>query len=181
MMSIRPLLRASALLVCAAAGSCSTGSFDYQPNPIGGGGGGPAVGSYGDPVLDRPLTGCALPAFARAGDFETGFFAPRCGRGVVCHANPLYPPNLKDPAAYLRLVDRTVAYPKTMCDATRDKYIDRAAGPEGSFLVAKARDVPPRCPSGTSGGLPMPFDGIDRATPDEVTCLVAYIKAVTQK
>jgi hypothetical protein len=159
--------------------SCS-GALDYQsggpaPDQL------PTVASYGDPVLDRKLTECPLPAFARAGDFETGFLAPRCGRGVVCHANPLYPPNLKAPAAYLRLVDINVAYGKTSCDVARDKYIDRAAGPDGSFLVAKARDVPPKCPSGAVGGLPMPFDGMNPATRDEVACMISYIKAVIEK
>jgi hypothetical protein len=159
--------------------SCNTGAFDYQPiGPTEGVG--PAVASYGDPVLDRPLKGCAVTSFARAGDFEVGFLAPRCGRGVVCHANPLYPPNLKDPAAYKRLLDATVSYGQTMCDRGKDKYIDRA-GASVSFLVSKARDKPPKCPNGSPGGLPMPFDGLNPATPDEVACMISYINAVIEK
>jgi hypothetical protein len=158
---------------------CNTGAFDYQPiGPTEGVG--PMAGSYGDPVLDRQLKGCNVAALARVGDFETGFLAPRCGRGVVCHANPLYPPDLKSPAAYRRLLDANVAYAQTMCDKSKDKYIDRA-GADASFLVAKARDKPPKCPSGTSGGLPMPFDGLNPASPDEVACMISYINAVIEK
>jgi hypothetical protein len=176
---MRVAREASVLILASIVTSCSTGAFDYQPiGPTGGVG--PAVGSYGDPVLDRPLKGCAVPAFARVGDFETGFLAPRCGRGVVCHANTLYPPNLKEPAAYKRLLDATVTYGQTMCDRTKDKYID-PSGADASFLVSKARDKPPKCPTGSPGGLPMPFDGMNPASPEEVACLISYITAVIQK
>src|SRR6185369_10291181 len=95
------LALASFLLLIAG---CNTGAFDYQTiGPAEGPG--PMAGSYGDPVLDRPLKGCNVAAFARVGDFETGFLAPRCGRGFVCHGNPLYPPDLKNPGAYGRLLD----------------------------------------------------------------------------
>jgi hypothetical protein len=161
--------------------SCSTGAFDYQP------GGGPAMTgvaagkSYGDAVLDRALVGCQITTFARVGDFETAFFAPRCGRGGACHSNPMYPPNLKDARVYLRLVDKTVAYSMTMCDTGTEKYIDSTRGPDSSFIVSKCRDKPPRCPSGSPGALSMPFDGIDPASPDEISCLVAYVQAVIRK
>jgi hypothetical protein len=146
----------------------------------GGGGAGPTI------TLATPISGCALPGITNVGEFETKFIAVRCGK-AACHSTPpTFAPDMAAPEIFKRLYNKTVVYAATTCNKTTDKYIDPAGDPANSFLVVKVRDTMPKCPSGTAGGLQMPFNEMPGPNAGplnemEKACVVAYAKAVAGK
>jgi hypothetical protein len=186
------------LAAAALSISCSPGSLppDFQVGGAGGGtptggmgggtptggmgGGTPTGGMGGGDVLSKALTGCA--AYATVGDFETKLLVPKCGTSG-CHTptGGLSPPDLMSPNSYSRILDKNVAYMATMCDKTKDKYVNSGDTAENSFFVSKVRDKSPKCsPAGPVSGTQMPF--VPPLLPQsDIDCTVAYVKAILGK
>jgi hypothetical protein len=169
------------LLVASAGASCSPGVLDPREGAWwedGGGdeepgdGGAPAAGLSDSTKLE----GCAkLPT---VGAFERDMLVARCGTAGCHQANGRpFAPDLATRPIYPRLLDQLVTSSATTCDKEKDRYIDSAADPARSYLVAKVRDAKPLCPSGSAGGVRMPFLK-PALTDDEVACFLAYVEAV---
>jgi hypothetical protein len=178
------------LMAAGAGTSCSPGSIN--PEDFAGAGGGSGAGGSGGstppiagmgPTAATAVEGCSKFKTLGEGD---AFLKMRCGFNPVCHGSGAIWTDMTKQDLWKLLLN---VAPKVGCMGGSAKLIDGADWSK-SFILVKAQQMVPACPSGGSApGTVMPPPEMSQGqTPkapplaaDEVTCLGNYAKAAAGK